>query len=394
MMRNKNSIKHDNQASEKRHKTKRDNNRKKKILIVHPIFMWGGSEQVLLSMIKSLHKSYDLHILTGKSLKKNNKKIYRRYNVDLSEYYFNEIINGGFFSRFPYLLKQIQQRKVYEIDSNFDLVVSSSGTLKSSQKTVEYIHYPNKESGTRRKRRFKTIKKVIQKLILSNAPKRISQSIIITNSRWTRDNIKDQQRGNKMIVIYPPVTTLTTEVENKNEYNLVALSRITPEKYIESTIYSFNVLNAKHPKLTLNIIGSTNNCDRHYIKHIKELCKYNQNITLLFDVSESRKESLLSEATYGLHSMPKEHFGIAIVEMMRFGTIPFVPNNGGQVEIVNNEQLVYSSRNDLQQKFDKIFMNKIIRNEVSTQCRERSHIYSEERFNKEFTLLTSKALGQ
>ena len=142
MVRNKNSIKHDNQASEKRHKTKRNNNRKKKILIVHPIFMWGGSEQVLLSMIKSLHKSYDLHILTGESLKKNNKKICRRYNVDLSKYYFNEIVNGRFFSRFPYLLKQIQQRKVYEIDSNFDLVVSSSGTLKSSQKNSRIHSLP------------------------------------------------------------------------------------------------------------------------------------------------------------------------------------------------------------------------------------------------------------
>ena len=375
-------------------KTSKEETPKKKILIVHPIFLWGGAEQVLLCMIKSIHSSYDLHILTGNSLRKMEDKIQTRYNFNCGSYAFKEIINGWLFKSFPYLLKQIQQRKVYEIGHKFDLVVSSSGSLKSTSKTIEYIHYPRNLSGTRGKRRFAWIKKVIQKIILSNETDRSGKTVKIANSKWTRDNIKKDQKETNTIVIYPPVNTYKTRESNKDEFNIVSLSRISPDKYIETTISNFNALRKRNQKLTLSIIGSTKNCDKYYVKHIKELCGLNESIEIYLDVSESTKKTLLCKATYGLHSMPKEHFGIAIVEMMSFRMIPFVPNGGGQIEVVNNEMLTYSSKNDLLQKFELVLNNSKLRRRISNECYQRAQDFSEEIFMNKFSFLVSEIIGQ
>jgi glycosyltransferase involved in cell wall biosynthesis len=46
--------------------------------------------------------------------------------------------------------------------------------------------------------------------------------------------------------------------------------------------------------------------------------------------------SALTTTRYGIHGMREEHFGMAPAEMVRAGMIVWVPNGGGQVEIVGD----------------------------------------------------------
>ena len=69
--------------------------------------------------------------------------------------------------------------------------------------------------------------------------------------------------------------------------------------------------------------------------------------------------------------MQGEPFGMAVAELISGGCVTFVPNSGGQVEIVgNDERLIYSSREDA--------VNKILRalREPDYQASLRSHVAS------------------
>jgi hypothetical protein len=46
--------------------------------------------------------------------------------------------------------------------------------------------------------------------------------------------------------------------------------------------------------------------------------------------------TLIATHRYGIHGMREEHFGMAPAEMVRGGMIVWVPNGGGQVEIVGD----------------------------------------------------------
>jgi glycosyltransferase involved in cell wall biosynthesis len=45
---------------------------------------------------------------------------------------------------------------------------------------------------------------------------------------------------------------------------------------------------------------------------------------------------VLTTTRYGIHGMREEHFGMAPAEMVRAGMIVWVPDGGGQVEIVGD----------------------------------------------------------
>jgi glycosyltransferase involved in cell wall biosynthesis len=47
---------------------------------------------------------------------------------------------------------------------------------------------------------------------------------------------------------------------------------------------------------------------------------------------------------YGIHGMLDEHFGMAPAELAAAGCIVFVPNDGGQVEIVDDDPSWFTGR--------------------------------------------------
>ena len=59
----------------------------------------------------------------------------------------------------------------------------------------------------------------------------------------------------------------------------------------------------------------------------------------------------MDSCKYGINGLTEEPFGIAVAEMVKSGCIVFVPNGGGQVEIVDNPELIF---NDVQDAVSKI----------------------------------------
>jgi glycosyltransferase involved in cell wall biosynthesis len=96
---------------------------------------------------------------------------------------------------------------------------------------------------------------------------------------------------------------------------------------------------------------------------------------------------------YGIHGMLQEHFGMAIAEMVAGGIIPFVPNGGGQVEVVNNNnRLVYDSSEEAIENIDRVLSDSTIQQKLRANLREMKALFTKERFQQEFKTIVHQIL--
>ena len=122
----------------------------------------------------------------------------------------------------------------------------------------------------------------------------------------------------------------------------VCIGRISPEKRIEQIIQILKQVRVRGHKIHLNIIGGTE--ETPYGRSIEELSKTERDwITLEGKRFGSDKTKILSQHLFGIHACQGEAFGISVVEMVKAGCITFVPDEGGQTEIVNHSSLTYNS---------------------------------------------------
>jgi hypothetical protein len=109
-----------------------------------------------------------------------------------------------------------------------------------------------------------------------------------------------------------------------------------------------------------------------YVASIRRLVQANASwVHLHEEISRPELVELIASHRYGIHAMLDEPFGMAVADLVSAGCITFVPNRGGQVEIVaNDERLIYSSREDA--------VNKILQaiREPDYQASLRNHIAS------------------
>ena len=69
-------------------------------------------------------------------------------------------------------------------------------------------------------------------------------------------------------------------------------------------------------------------------------------------VQGDAKRALLRGHRFGIHCRSHEPFGIAVAELAAAGCVTFVPDGGGQVEIVDHPDLIYTSPEAAIEKID------------------------------------------
>jgi glycosyltransferase involved in cell wall biosynthesis len=79
--------------------------------------------------------------------------------------------------------------------------------------------------------------------------------------------------------------------------------------------------------------------------------------------------------------MAEEHFGIAVAEMVRAGCVVFVPDGGGQVEIVGQEdRLRYTSAADAVAKILQVMRDPDAQAALRGRLAARKDLFGAERF--------------
>jgi len=178
-------------------------------------------------------------------------------------------------------------------------------------------------------------------------------NLTLANSRWTRD-IFERRFGVKAGVLYPPVhADFAPTAWDRKENGFVVMARMAPEKRVERTIAILDEVRRAGHDVRLHILGREDH--RDYAKRIRGLCR-ERGAWARFEglVVGERKNALLAGLRYGLSACRNEAFGIGVAEMAAAGCVAWVPRGGGQVEIVDDEDLVYDSDEEAVRKIVRV----------------------------------------
>ena len=210
----------------------------------------------------------------------------------------------------------------------------------------------------------------------------MQNNLTLTNSLWTKRQIK-RIYNLESKVIYPSLVDKFPFINRKEKQEgFVCIGRITPAKELEKVIEILSEVKKIFPSIRLDIIGHIE--DKRYFKKIENIMNDKPDwIKIRTNLSRKEIKESMMKFKYGIHGMKNEHFGIVILEMIKAGIIPFVANDGGQVEIVDDENLIYRDKEDAVKKIEKVLENNLLQKEILIKLQEQDKKFSKEIFIKQ-----------
>lgn len=318
-----------------------------KVAILQNQIIKGGRFSVIARMIKNLNS---LGIIPD--------IITQRIGFDLAAvndlygYEINAKLNriGRFNKYLPEIDILAFNKSVQKEIIHYDLVINSSNTshFLSHPNLIEYIHFPrftrikskealNSVLGIRFLIKLLELK-FVQKAYESN---QYPKAVLLANSSFTADSFRKAYKFNDFIeVLYPPIDIPEIQPKFVSSNNVVSLGRIHSSKKQLEVVQLAKQLR----DFNFHIVGFAKKDDKYVQECFKYAAKYSlENVQFHINVSAAIKNEILSNASYFLHLLDNEPFGISTVQAIANGCIPIVPDSGGQKEIVNDQNLRFDS---------------------------------------------------
>ncbi len=169
-------------------------------------------------------------------------------------------------------------------------------------------------------------------------PRRLHENVLLANSDWTA-GVLARAHGIRARTVYPPVAGAGPAPPWRDRTRgFLAVGRLSPEKEHERVMRIVAEVRRAHPEVTLTIVGAGGG---RYGQAIRaQAAALGPWVRIVDSVSRNQLRTLMASHRYGIHGMREEHFGMAIAEMVRAGVIVWVPDGGGQVEIIGDEPLL------------------------------------------------------
>jgi glycosyltransferase involved in cell wall biosynthesis len=342
---------------------------KNNIKIIHEdLNAGGGSERLTITMMEALNEmdfNIDLETITNpdwdqikKWYGKFSLKIRKIKKIDLSNVF-------GFFENGNDNRKQIS----FEEEEKYTLVINAHGDIlpyynsdnhrKLKTKIITYCHYPLtprlihhgsykkflfkflQNSTLDHERNFPLKEKELLYRILSTYDLMMRNTIIVTNSQFSKQAIENYYGKVVFSILNPPVDIETySKVALNNtarENTIIVIARYSPDKKIETAIKIARHLYKFIPDFKMIIIGNilSDNYDYYrYLQSLISIYRLNDNVKLQLNVPLNNLLKLMARSKILLHPTLEEPFGISVAEGMSAGLIPVVPFKGGNTEFV------------------------------------------------------------
>lgn len=369
---------------------------KKKVVIAHGYFGYGGAEVATMWLIEALKDNYSVYILTrgGFNLELLNSIAGTKINATEIK-----VINPPL----KFLLSNTKGGAIWhvlflkyckKIGKRFDFRITASRTIYWGCPAVHFLSDVvwNKELEAKfgepinHKSFFHTLLlKVGEKIGGNSKYKTHIEDEFIANSNWTA-YISSPYTKNYPKVIYPAVSAsfkIIPLCKRKNEF--VMLGRISPEKRIEDAVEIIETIRKNNYNVGLTIYGAFDNSD--YSLSIKKLIEHKTWVKAPGAIYGEEKITVLPQFKYGINTCQREAFGISTAEMMKAGIITFVPKEGAQHEMVKCEDLIFNSIADATSKIMSVLDDEDYQNKLSESLIKRSEQFSVENFRTQVNSL-------
>lgn len=160
----------------------------------------------------------------------------------------------------------------------------------------------------------------------------------VANSSWTSDGLRKVWER-KVDVVFPPCGG-KPQVAEKQDGLVVSVGQFRKEKRHDLQVEIMRKLKDRGVKAKLIMIGGTRGKeDRDRVQRLENMVKQHQvDVQIRVDVSRDEVKMWLQKAKVGIHTMKDEHFGIAVVEMIREGVCVVGHRSGGvEKDIIRTE---------------------------------------------------------
>ena len=273
---------------------------------------------------------------------------------------------------------------------NYDTVLGTMNELDVGQPAIQYLHYPwaklpRPEVDMRWYHYdfpLRLYRRAVR-LVSGYSETRASHNLTLVNSEWTARAFNGTY-GIHCEVLYPPVPGGFPKVPlEERKRSFVVLGRIAREKALEKIIDILARVNARGHEVGLTFVGHIDN--RSYGRMIHKAAEPHRRwIDFRHDLSREMLVALLPRYRYAIHGMRGEHFGIAPAELQRAGCITFVPDDGGPVEILQQDKrVIYESIEDAVSKICRVLEDEKLERDLFEVVAERAAVFSEQRFMSE-----------
>ena len=202
-----------------------------------------------------------------------------------------------------------------------------------------------------------------------------SRERVYPNSEWARQKIEFFFHCQTRECFYPPTLSEAGGSSVMRENVVVSIGRIDAIKRLEVQIEI--VEKARQytgVDLKFKIAGYIK--DDAYGRQLRQLAAARPWIQLLGPVYGKDKESLLSSAKWAVHARCGEEFGISVVEYLKHGLIPIVPNAGGAAEVVAHSMLQYGGVDEAAQKLSQLLRDETLYKVMLKHCLSRAQYFS------------------
>lgn len=358
-------------------------------------------------MIEALRKEHRVDVLTWEP--PNLEKIDRFFGTALSRNELQLILIPSLYKRLlslsltptALLRGNMLLRYGRTLRRDYDLLVTANNESDLGGRGVQYVYYP-KLDRERPPLDFRWYHRL--PLILSGyywfcakatgfSLGRMKSNVTLATSNWIGDRMR-KLHGIDSLTVYPPVAGEFRNVPwEKRQNGFVCIGRISPEKRIELMIEILARVRRRCSEIRLHIIGTAD--DRAYTSRIRQEVRRNADwIFLHEDLSRAALVDLVSSNRYGIHGMRDEHFGMGVAEMLRAGCVVFVPDSGGQVEIVGgDERFLYRDAEEASAKIIQTLTDAQRQQSMRSYLERRKHLFSAELFAERIRAIVRDRAG-
>jgi glycosyltransferase involved in cell wall biosynthesis len=368
-----------------------------KVAVIHPGLGFGGSEAAVLWTIEALKAEYDVTLISMGDVDLERLNAYYGTSLATGDFSTRRVpLPWGFrnTSKFSGLKGRFLQRYVRRVAPEFDVLISGYGPMDFGKPGVQIIADFSFVEDWRLELHptFRTRKTwfygdtLVRRTYLGICeriapvhPEAWKQNITLANSSWSAARLL-KKYGILSQVVYPPVSVDFPSTPSRDrDKGFVCLGRVSPEKCVHSVIAILQKVRERGHDVHLHILGGLDDSDyANQVRSLAERCRewvFLEGITL-----GDRKRELLAGHRFGINACPNEAFGIAVAEMVLAGCVVFVPNGGGQVEIINHPALIYQNDADAVEKIAAVLTHETEEEALRTYLRAGSKTFSVETF--------------
>lgn len=374
-----------------------------RLLIVHSdIGAFGGAEFVALRIAEAMQNDFESVTImhSGKALDCDVIQARFDLRLDPRKVAFDCVPIAALLpaklGNWALIRYALALRRAARVAHEFDTVVTTYGECPFDHpRAAQYIHYPlffgDRVALERLGARVREGLHAFTRELYVSLARRIAkwnaigirQHTVIANSHWTAGEFRERYGEAYCHVAYPGASIALNSAElpsfesRSNEF--VVLGRIVAGKRLELAVEIVRRLREAHGlDVRLNIVG---NVSRAYRKHLRKLLRAGSWVSWHAGMSRREMERFISTRKWGLHCFPFEHYGIAPAELQRLGCLVFVPDEGGQREIVTQPELRYRGVADAVEKIARVLGEPSRHAELLAQAQVDNQLHDAGRFS-------------